>query len=559
MRLRSLNAISFLTAVGCIAVVAAHPPLRHRVLSALHPATDSVDFRAIAQSRQDDADAWLAALPSRDLPLAERLRIYRRASDLAPDSAAPHIIFAGFALDRVPLRREEENAVWPDVPWDLKTHERYLRKSQRDALGLAQDALDQAAELEPDNAAADYLRAYISLTNHDDDVALDLLRSALDKQTLNLHMEDVALAAHQVVGSLAPPFEAAVSACVAAPSTLFNGEFRSLSRVLTGISVLAEQRGDHDQAIFLRRAVMHLARLLLAGPGDTIRGHTGWAIWQVAASRELSDAESAEVRAAIPRALEGQQSREQVSALSRGLRAARHAKFAQYLRDHGYSRLADEVVALADLHPVWSERARTISGITALALRLPALTFGLRQTLHALAGTLAVLLLCIPGGLVLRLRRRPAHPITWPPIGWLLVVYGCMAAAYLVGLLRPDGESVTVPAETVLGFTAWTCPAWGSYFAVIGVPLLIGSAVAVVILHRRRHPEARDIGPVRHYLGTVVSILLPLTALLCLVALGFAIPSAAYAARCTPVYQATMEQGELAHYGLNIPLVPTEP
>lgn len=567
MRLWSISTISSLVLLAALAALAAIPGLRHAVVGAVQPQLYNLDFREVAQARPDDPSAWLAALPEewyRDIPLHEREPFYERASQLAPDSAAPHFIYAGLALGGlggVTLRREEENALYPDdYPWDLKTHERYLRQSERDRLRSASDALERAAQLDPENAAIDALRIAIALIEHEDAHAFDLLRSTLPKRKWSLYRREFSEAAYEAACRSLPPDVAVLTGAFAHPDTLFGTHFRRLASVLTGFATLAEQRGDHDEAISLRRSVMHLGLLMLSGDATIIDGYTGWGVWDVAASRPLTDAEreAAEAEASLART----QSRGESAGPARAgaIRKARCAKLAAYLREQGEDGLASDVLALAETHEEWNERVALVVWRTSLPVhRQLALDFAIEQSSHALGACLAVLLACGLAALILRRRGRPPHAMPWPRVGWLLIVWGCLATVYLAGIFGPGGRRLSVRSQVPgeLMPEGWTCPVWGDYFAVMGLPLLLLSVALVVLLHREWRPEERPVGMLEHYLGTSAAVLLPLAALACLVTIGFAASRARLGSHDAERHLAIMEEGELAHYGLTIPLEST--
>jgi hypothetical protein len=60
-------------------------------------------------------------------------------------------------------------------------------------------------------------------------------------------------------------------------------------------------------------------------------------------------------------------------------------------------------------------------------------------------------------------------------------------------------------------------------------------------------------GPVGHYVGTLLAVLLPLAALLSLAVLALAVPSAQRRKRATAINQAVIYRGEIAYYGLKLP------
>ena len=564
MRLWSISTISSLVLLAGLAALAGIPELRHTILGAVRPELYNVDFRDLAQEHPDDADAWLAALPEewyREVPLREREPFYQRACELAPDSAAPHFIYAGLALGGITgiaLRREEENALYPDdYPLHLKIHERYLRQSERDRLTRARDALERAAELDPENAAIDALRITIALIEHEDAHAFELLRSTLPKRKWSLYRTEFSQAAYEAARRSLPPDAAVLTAALGHPDTLFGTHFLRLASVLTGFATLAEQRGDHEEAISLRRSVMHLGLLMLSGEATISDGYTGWLVCHYATTVPLTDAERevAEAEAGLARArLNG---KSPALARSAAVRKAECAKLAAYLREHGEDGLARDMLALAEAREKWNEQA----GLAVWQSNVPidrwlALDFTMQQASHALGACLAVLLACGLAALILCWRGRPPRTIPWPRIGWVLIVWGCLATVYLAGILGPGGRrlSLTSRVPGKLMPEHWLWPAWGDYFAVIGLPALLVSVALIVLLHRDRHPEARPVGMLQHCVGTWAAILLPVSALVCLVTVGLTDTVASVCHHGAERDHAIMEQGELAYYGLTVAL-----
>ncbi|MDH4179395.1 MAG: hypothetical protein OEV33_02710, partial [Armatimonadota bacterium] len=97
------------------------------------------------------------------------------------------------------------------------------------------------------------------------------------------------------------------------------------------------------------------------------------------------------------------------------------------------------------------------------------------------------------------------------------------------------------------------CPAWGDYFALLGIPLLVLS-VAVVVVRQRRRSDGHTAGFAGQYTATLLAILLPIGAVLSLAVLGCALSGARISAQQTEMCRAMLTEGEMSYYGLNIPL-----
>jgi hypothetical protein len=96
----------------------------------------------------------------------------------------------------------------------------------------------------------------------------------------------------------------------------------------------------------------------------------------------------------------------------------------------------------------------------------------------------------------------------------------------------------------------WARPDWAHDFCAVGLPLIYALTLAVVLLHRRRHPESRQVGPVRSYVGTLLAVLLPFAALLWLLCLGLSVPVTLYGDRWATAERAIVYQGEVGYYHL---------
>jgi len=538
-----LSTLSLVLIVGVCAALASQPDLRLWAIETVRPEVYSVDYRALAESRPNDPDVWLAALSEKwfeEEPLASIEPYYQRAAELNPTSAAPHVIFAGLALKDVWLQREEMNAFFGSdgFSWERQDHERYLRQSQRERLRKAGEALDRAAEMDEGNAAIKYLQAYVAFVNHEDQVALGLLGAALDTERFDLYRGETCRAAYRVASTDVPPAVAASHALYAAyPDTVFGQQLRQLARAAMGFSVLAERRGEVEEAIGLRRSMMHLGRFMLAGDADISDGFTGWLIWGWGASRSLPEEATKDFDVTERRKAEVE-------------------RYAAYLRAHGDSELAENIVTLAATQEAWYEKTRDVTWRNSKAVyREMALRFASEQAERALLALLAVMALCGAMAGVLRLCRKQVRPIRWTRVGWFVIVYGVLVAVYVAGLFGPGGERLSVTSKTPGDLIPlwWVCPAWGDYFAFLGIPLLVLS-VAVVVVRQRRRSDAHIAGFAGQYTPTLLAILLPVGAVLSLVVLGLALSGTRISGQQAEMCRAVMAVGEMSYYDLNVPL-----
>ncbi len=534
MRLRSITRISLMAIGASLAALLAVPYLRVMALTAFRPALYDPHFDEWAMDRPDDYRAWLAALAAEPEPDAEA---YRHAAGLAPEDPAPHMIYALKQLPEVPLNREEMEAFITDVA----ITEKPLTPSQRAALETAQQALDRVAELDPDNVAADFLRAYLAFAAHDDERARAFLRQSLAKTRFTLYTRAVQTSAHKTAESHLPPFYAAVVAQLVAPVESF-GEFRQMARVLLGMSLIAEREGDHDRAILLRESLLHMGERMWRDSDALIDALVGEALWGVAASKRLTDAERRAATKGIAKP-EAETIPDTHDPYWEALRTAEREKLTRYLRQHGRDDLADSIIRTARLRKEWSAAARASTGDSMgewmtwkqypEGIRVSGEAAGL---LLGLAGLLALT------GLVMRSRGAPPEAVERLSWGWVvvLVVCGMIGAVTAVGI---SGLVSSGDEPSAIAGVAVVCVA--VLVAVLGI-----AAAAVVRAYRRREHQRARAGFVRQYVGTSLAFLLLLTSLVCLLLLGVTAAAAYYASTMTRRVVGEIYQGEMHYRGL---------
>ena len=534
MRLLSLNTVSLLIVTVTVSLLVGVAALRHRVIGAVSPEAFEIDYAAVAERRPDDPKAWLAFLAT-SFNDADTTRAYARSAELAPTDPAPHVIFALSAMRDLPMIREEYNAFVAGT----EIQERPLTKEEREASRRAADALAKAATLDPENAAIDWLRIRLALAEHEDTHALDLMRDALTKSTWNTYEREAGIAIHETARPLLPPLEASFVGVLGTPPGS-RSDLRHLVYMILGMSLLAEEHGDHAEAVFLRESVLHQGRLMMQDGYTLLEALVGSGIWSMAARKGLTEEERAAVTDGVSDPGSG-------SALSEAEIAAGRAKLAAYFREHGRGDLADELLSFADAQREWRGRVRTGWELTFGPIdSVLVLSLALEQTVHGAAWTLVALVLSALVALMLWLLRRPARPVSWPLLAWVAVVLVCIGLTYAAGLLGIGGDTLWVWSP-IADFEASdeTLPAWGDYFAVVSLPLISLATLLIVLLLRRRGSEAKREGAIRQYVGTLTCLLLPLAALTCLVALGVAVATAVHAAEVAEVERAEIYQGRL--------------
>jgi len=410
MRLCGISGLSVMVVVASAAALVATPALRMVMVTVFDPTAYDIDFTEYAVSHPGDYPAWLAALATGHESDEEA---YRHAAALAPEDPAPHMIYAAKLLQKVPLERKELEALWPDVT----VTEKPLTSFERAAWEEALNALDHAAQLDPENAAPDFLRAYLALAVHDDERADQLLSSALSKQRFTLYTHAGLVAAYETAEGVVPfSFHAAcaATALVATPGPF--SRFRQMARVVVGMWLIAERNGDDVRAIFLRECLLHWGELMWRDADTLIEALVGLALWGIAAEKDLTDAERAAATKGIPRPDEtrpgsGTQYWEAQS-------AAAQAKLAAYLGEHGRKDLADSVITTGKLRREWTAAARSVTSdeLTEWDTR-EGYTHGVKVASQGAGLLLGFIALWGLTALAMRFAGRPVRTMQWPRWG----------------------------------------------------------------------------------------------------------------------------------------------
>jgi hypothetical protein len=558
MRLKSVSTISLIVIVACGVWLVAVPTLRESIRQSRMPVRATPLQPRLEQQikqRPHDAQAWFAFAIVSEAPESKRspdMAAFQRVFDLKPKWAAPYLALGGRLTSQVPeVWRSELAAFNPDFAAQAKRQRTPLTAKQRETIRRARQVLDKARSLDPANAAPDYLLAFLALMEHRDHDALALLRAGLARNHWSLGQREARIAVYRI-GARSLPAVQAFSFTVTAlhnPSDLYP-RLRELGRIVTGMAVLAERRGDVEGAVFLRRSMLHLGRLMIEQGYTTSDVLVGTAMWNIAASERLTPAEEAAVLTFVARQKRTAHLTE-THLGSRAIAAAKREKVARYMREHERADLAEYIISYGSKLTAWVDRMRETLhehwsdpwyrwGYTVLA-------FGG----VASAGGVAVigLLLCAASRLLLGRRGGWPPPITWARWKWALVVVACLAVpfgAMTWATARYDNPEPYAPSVS-------TAMSFGTFGLVAGVLLLAIASVMIVWRARRRVARHERPGFGRQYAATLTAALLPTTAVLLLAAVGLSYSVISQSRRFTRDQQVMIYQGELQYLGLKPP------
>ncbi|HUT74189.1 MAG TPA: hypothetical protein VM221_05045 [Armatimonadota bacterium] len=508
-----------------------------------------------ARQRPSDAQAWLALALRTSWAATDSVRVnedaFSRVFKLSPEWAAPHLMLGAMLATRVPLGRYDELAgVYPERAALARPWAKPLTPEQRRVIAKAPDALRQARSLDPNNAAPDYLLAYLALAEHRDGHATAFLSAALTKNHWGLGQREAQIALYEAYARALPGLSATVEADLMSYRALgASRAFRELAWLLTAMAVEAQRRGEVERAVFLRRCVLHLGRLLMAEGYTATDAMLGSALWSIGASDALTPAELAAVEAKLGPSGPDLTDRER-SRRARLLRRARQAKLEVYLRDHGRPDMAEEIASARPTLEKWRQELSAaikrensfFVWYTALARLADALTFVL-----AAGGWLAL------GGV--------AYLFAWATRAWsrsarwatqirgLAIGFVLVAAAFLGGALSSERPAyLRVISESD----------WPAFAAGAGLPLL--AVIMVVVGWLRRRKRAREQLPefFAQCTGALAVVLLVVSAGSVVYASALWLPYRTATTRYIQERKKITYQGELAYLGLEPPTAAVE-
>ncbi len=347
-------------------------------------------------------------------------------------------------------------------------------------------------QVDPDNAAVWLMGAWLHAAEGDIEAALDGLAGLPDARRLTTYRGEVALA----TAALAETIDSPPDVSLHVPEIgdrVWDALLWQTAQMLTEEARQLRREDDHEVAITLYEALLHMARLIRANAHDFSDGYVAEIIlgqvspardYLIAQDREdlaqLHDAESAAITRLTQGAFEAG-SRLRVPLLSRGAVAG------------------------------------ALAGVTVVAL--------------VLIGVLLGMVL-----ITMRLLEASAMPVpvTWQRWSGLLAVLFAPSAIYL----------------------AFAAPAWetqhmdqaaGAFMPLLGIVLWLAGAGIIA----RRHHETERTGWSRRWSGQLRSIYWPtLAAVVLLMVVGMH-PTQRHVERVTAEYTEIAIMGELAYHGID--------
>ncbi len=596
-----------------IILLAAVPPLREEFIDACRtfnlPGTKvlptKADYEKIALAHPQDPAIWLGFAQAVDTPMArepqwyegttwDAIEAYERAILISPHSPAPRLRYAlRFLADSGELgRKEERGAERQQEP--LRTAAQIANFRQAEGL------LKQARRLDPQNAACDYLLAYIYLAEHKDEQAFAALQAAIHKPHWDIASREAATGLLRLVDAtdmakILVPIVA--TAEYAAGEFPFFSRLRSLASTLVGLGEGFREKGRHKEAILCYEAAMHLGHMMRVDAYSLIEGLVAVAITSITSGPFLSEEQRQQIEKETPisqdqqarmRRLAGamidaaiaegkhpergefnkflrrearrdaakweaqrqreEQARRQTQERSKRMEEARVANFTAYLRQQGRTDLAEFYKKDITATTEWREKCREVTKQMLVPLLVAFFGGPMRYVWVVWIQAAALLGLWLLAGVISVAARywREGHVgLKWSYGQWLLLL-----AATLIG-----GQFfVTLTKLQVIPWGIY--PTDPVYFiaplisARIGIAVWLAVALVMTLRKRARQAPDQRLGKARAYLASGRTLLPPTFAALFLVSvLGLA------AWHDNMQYwqneQRTMiEQGEVQYWGI---------
>ena len=561
-------------------------------------------YAKVAMEHREDLGIWLGFAAAIDTPLATISEAhvpewgqsttwtagtaYQHAIVISPRSPAPYLRYVLHLLaNSGELGRK-------DV-WDADRKEEPRRTpAQRANLREAESLLQKARRLQPDNAACDYLLAYIYLAQHRDDQAFAALQAAVGKPYWNVANTEAATGLLRLMdGSDMPGLLVTIVAMayhvVASP---FRAPLKRLAGTLVELGEQFRAQGRHQEAILYYEATLHLGHIMRTDAYSMIDGLVAIAITDITSGPFLSDEQerqiekntpitedeaklSPEARLAVMMGYAGHRDSNQVNELrqrfslseeewenaerwwhqqqerSNRIEQARVANFTAYLKRHGRADLAAFYEADVKAANEWREQ---VIPTVNRSMRQMAATFydgPMRYSWVVWSQAAAFLALCVIVGLIslgTRYWRQPRAYLRWSYWQWLLllgigIVGGQMLATttkfeMMEGPMSPTNMAyfIAIPTSTRIGIGAWLL-----------------AALAMTLVKRARQTREERLGKARTYLASLRTLLPPtLAAFMVLSVIGLW-PLHENSQDWEREQRTMIEQGEVQYWSLSSP------
>ena len=514
---------------------------------------------------------------------------YQRAISLSPNSPAPYLRYAlRFLAGAGSLGRKEE--------WHTGIEEEEPRTaSEMSNLRQAENLLKQARHRDPENAACNYLLAYIHLARHEDKQAFGFLREAISKPHWSIGSQAAATAVLRLLdttGSASPLLETHAMNIAFSGEMHVNARMRSVSVTLTELGERFRKSGKHDQAILCYEAAVHLGHIMRQDAYTTIDGLTAIAITAVAGGPFLSEQERQQIeketlitadethrtqqllsffkaidaqmkhpesdemekfyrqqvkrqasRSPEQRQQEQRWQRESDERLKR-MEQARVANFAAYMREHGRADLADFYQKEIQVANQWKKKAKAAAdkevGIAAFFYgwlrysRLLWLEAGLLLALWVLVGLISV---------TNRYWRQREAAVVW--ISWERLA--------LIGLLLA-GIRLLAPWRKLHVYSPFYPYPIHIESALLGISAILvvwlGVVFVVTMLKRARQAPEQRLGKARAYLAGLRTLLPPTFAALLLLSVISLWPARQSLVPWRTEVRTKIQQGEVQYWGI---------
>ncbi|MGE5532318.1 MAG: hypothetical protein ACM3VW_09405 [Bacteroidota bacterium] len=457
---------------------------------------------------------------------------YLRAIELAPSSPAPRFRYALYLLSSSgDMNRPDE---YPGLPQPEPLPVRTAEESAN--LEAARDVLVTCRTLASDNAACDYLLAYVYFAQRMDAEARAAARTGAGKPNWSAYQREATLASWQVFDRLSTA--ALARAGIAVGTDLSRmGHTRSVARMLSSLGNDYRARGQHSEAIACYEAIFRLGRLMRVNAYTLIDGLVAIAVTKIAAPTSLIPAADLKAARAITDA----------DARVKRQDELRTNAFVTYLRQHGRPDLADFYQRDSAEATLWYQRCKIATKRDTAALYDTYFGPGIAVSFAVWVQTalFAVLTLIIGlAALTTRCWRRPIAGFQPTYHGWLALLLILVVPGVLFGLLFAlsrlpiqhywEKAACVIPLASVLGLAAW----------------LIG----VGHISRRRRatlPADGRPGKAQGFFASLRSLVPPtLSALLLLSAIGLWSLAGAEG-RFNTMSRSIAEQGEVRYWGVD--------